>query len=153
MILSEAPGAVKQFRKKAWRFPQTFLTPLNDLQAFVKIILSGQELQGASPTIEQAVFEPKHLINLVTNHSIPPRYCRDICLAAQAEKEIASLLQAALSDSVDFIFIPDPKPFAIFADQDEHTTFFANTRSNLNRVVTDLSAQGCEMIRDYERRL
>jgi hypothetical protein len=96
MILSEAPGAVKQFRKKAGRFQQTFLTPLNDLQAFVKIILSGQELQGASLTIEQAVFEPKHLINLMTNHSIPPRYCRGICLTAQAEKEIVSLLQATL---------------------------------------------------------
>ncbi len=153
MILSEAPGTVKQFRKKAWRFQQTFLTPLNDLQAFVKIILSGQKLQGASLTIEQAVFEPKHLIDLMTNHSIPPRYSRGICLTAQDVEEVASLLQAALSDWVDFVFIPEPKPFAIFADRDEYTTFFANTRSNLNSVVAGLSAQGFKTIRDYERRL
>jgi hypothetical protein len=31
----------------------------------------------------------------------------------------------------------------IYADHDEYTTFYANTRSNLNRVVEALVAQGC----------
>jgi hypothetical protein len=41
----------------------------------------------------------------------------------------------------------------MFADHDEYTTFFAKTGSNLNRVVTALSAKGFREIRDYERHL
>jgi hypothetical protein len=153
MTLSEAPGAVKQFRKKAWKFQQTFATPLKNLRTFVTTIVLGQEFQGGCLTVDQIVFEPKHLISLLGSHSIPPRYGRGISLTAQNQQEVAALLEAAFSDWVDFIFIPEPKPFVIFADHDEFTTFFANTRSNLNRVVTVLSAQGFKTIRDYERRL
>ena len=150
MTLSEAPGAVKQFRKRAWRFQQTFKTPLEDLPTFVKTIVSGEDFQGGSLTIDQAVFEPKHLITLMSRHSIAPRYSQDISLVAQGEEEVVSLLQAALGDWVDFIFIPEPQPFVIFADHDEYTTFFANTRANLSRVVTNLSTQRFTMIHDYQ---
>lgn len=153
MTVSEAPGAVKQIRKKAWKFQQTFQTPLNNLPAFVKIIVESQGLQGATLTIDQVVFEPKHLISLLTRHSIAVRYQRGLSISARGQEEVGSLLEAALSDSVDFVFIPEPKATVIFADHDEFTTFFANTRSNLNRVVTQLSDQRFKTIRDYERRL
>jgi hypothetical protein len=153
MTLSEAPGAVKQFRKKAWRFQQTFATPLKNLQAFVTTIVSGQEFQGGCLTIDQVVFEPKHLISLLGNYSIPPRYGRGTSITAHSQEEVAALLEAALGDWLDFIFTPVPKPIVIFADHDEYTTFFANTRSSLNRVVTALSTQGFKEIGDYERRL
>jgi hypothetical protein len=153
MILSEAPGAVKQFRKKAWRFQQTFATPLKNLRAFVATIVSSQELQGGCLTIDQAVFEPEHLIRLLGNYSIAPRYGHGTSVTAHSQAEVAELLEAAFGDWLDFIFTPVPKAIVIFADHDEYTTFFANTRSNLNRVVTALSAQGFKEIRDYERRL
>jgi hypothetical protein len=63
------------------------------------------------------------------------------------------LLLAVFSDWVDFIFVPEPKSFGIYADHDEFTTFFAHTRSNLNRVVKPLAEGGFKMIPDYERRL
>jgi hypothetical protein len=153
MTLSEAPGAVKQFRKKAWRFQQTFATPLRNLQAFVTAIVSGQEFQGGCLTIDQVVFEPKRLISLLDNDSIPPRFQHGTSITAHSQAEVSELLAAALGDCLDFIFTPVPKPIVIFADHDEYTTLFANTRSSLNRVVTALSAQGFKKIRDYERHL
>jgi hypothetical protein len=58
---------------------------------------------------------------------------------------------AALGDWVEFIFVPVPKPIVIYADHDEHTTFCASSKSNLNRVVDDLVANDFERVVDYER--
>jgi hypothetical protein len=66
---------------------------------------------------------------------------------------VVELLEAALSDWIDFIFVPTPKPFVIYADHDEFTTFYANTKSNLNPVVEALSARGFKRVQDYERDL
>ena len=153
MTLSEAPGAVKQFRKKAWRFQQTFQTPLKNLQAFVKTIVSERGFDGGCLTVDQGVFEPKHLISLLSSYSIASPCGRDTSVTAHDHQEVVLLLEAALSDWLDFIFVPEPKPFVIFADHDEYTTFFANTRSNLNRVTIDLSTQGFKAVEGYERRL
>jgi hypothetical protein len=153
MTLSEAPGAVKQFRRKAWKFQQTFQTPLRNVGPFVKTIVSNRGFQKACLTIDQVVFEPENLITLLRNHSISAPCRRGTSLGAVGQEEIVSLLGAAFGDGVDFIFTPEPKPFVIFADHDEYATFFANTRSNLNRVVKDLSAGGFKTVRDYERHL
>ena len=80
------------------------------------------------------------------------QYGHDQSLTAAGENEVQQLLQAVFSDSIDFVFIPKPKSFAIYADHDESTTFFAPTRSNLNRVVKPLFDQGFTMIRNYKRR-
>lgn len=61
------------------------------------------------------------------------------------------LLEAALGDWVNFTFVPKPKPFVIYADHDEYTTFYANTKSNLNGVVQALSGAGFEKVPDYQR--
>ena len=108
MTLSEAPGAVKQFRKKAWRFQQTFATPLENLHSFVTTIVSGQEFQGGCLTIDQVVFEPKHLINLLGGHSISTRFAHGTSISAHSQAETAELLEAALGDWLDFIFTPVP---------------------------------------------
>src|SRR6202000_1173810 len=153
MTLSESPRAVKQFRNQAWRFQQTFGTPFKNLNAFVTTIVSAQELQTACLTIDKLIFEPKNLISLLANDSTPPHFTHGSSITAHNQAEAAQLLEAAFRDSLDFIFIPTPKSIVIFADHDEYTTFFANTRSNLNRVVTSLSTQGFQEIPDYERRL
>ncbi len=46
-----------------------------------------------------------------------------------------------------------PKTFVIYADHDEYTTFYANSRSNLNRVTESLLTQGFEEVSGYQRRL
>jgi len=154
MTLSEAPGSLKRFRRTPWRFQRTFHTPLKKLQPFVATIVSSREpLQAASVTIDEVVFEPKHLMSLLSRYSLPSQFGRDWCIATNAELEIAELLEAALSDWVDFAFVPSPKPFVIYADHDEYTTFYANTKSNLNGVVQALSGAGFGEVPDYERNL
>ena len=154
MTLSEAPGSLKCFRRTPWAFQQTFNTPLRNLSPFVATITSAHGLfVAASITIDEAVFEPKHLLDLLVKNSLPARYGRDVTFVASSNEEVQALLQAALSDWIDFIFIPTPKPFVIYADHDEYTTFYANTRSNLSRVTDALSRQGFKIIKDYERNL
>ncbi|HTC94995.1 MAG TPA: hypothetical protein VK699_16245 [Terriglobales bacterium] len=152
MMLSEVPGSIKKFRKTRWKFQQTFETPLKNLQPFVRTIVSAsQPLQAGSVTIDQWVFEPKHLIELLTRYSMPLRYEHDLSLIAHGEKEIEELLGAIFSDWIDFVFVPLPKSFAIYADHDEFTTFYAHTRSSLNRVTKPLASQGFRVIEDYQR--
>jgi len=154
MTLSEAPGALKRFRRTPWRFQKTFETPPKDLQRFVATIFSAHEsLQDGTVTIEQVVFEPKHLNSVLTKHSLPAQFGRDCSLSASGREEAAELLEAALADGIDFIFVPAPKPFVIYADHDEYTTFYANTKSNLNPIVEALSKQGFKLVEDYERDL
>src|SRR5262245_17803853 len=67
MTLSESPGSLKRFRRTPWRFQQTFRTPLKKLQPFVATIVSTHEpFQTASITIDEVVFEPKHLMSLLS---------------------------------------------------------------------------------------
>jgi len=154
MTLTESPGALKKFRKTSWKFQRTLQTPLKNLRTFVTTIVSAaQPLNGGSLTVEQAVFEPKHLNELLTSYSIPQKYEHGLSLVAANPQEAEALLLAVLSDWTDFLFIPDPKPFVIYADHDEYTTFYAQTRSNLNRVINALTSQGFESVPGYERRL
>jgi hypothetical protein len=153
MTVTDAPGALKKFRRTPWKFQQTYLTPLQHLQSFVAAIVSvNQEMKSACLTIEQAVFEPTHLVKLLASYSMPPRYECGVSFTATGQEEVRLLLHAIFSDWVDFIFVPEPKSFAIYADHDEYTTFFAHTRSNLNRVVSALS-DGFKIVPEYERRL
>jgi hypothetical protein len=154
MKLTETPSALKQFHKTVWRFQRTFKTPLKNLQKFVVTIVTAfQPVNGASLIVEQVVFEPKHLNQLLSSYSISPKHEYGLTLIATDRLEVDALLLAAFSDSLDFVFIPDPKPFVIYADHDEYTTFFAHTRSNLNRAVSVLTDQGFALVSDYERRL
>lgn len=153
MNLSETSSTLKQSRKIPSKFQQTFKTPLNNLQPFVATIISTASPEIACVTIEQAVFEPKHWIDLLTRHSLSPRYGKGASVTAVGRQEVEELLHTAFTDWFDFLFVPTPKPFVIYADHDEYTTFYANTRSNLNRVVEALVAQGFEQIAEYKRQL
>jgi hypothetical protein len=152
MTISDTPGALNRFRKTQWNFQQTFLTPHKNLPPFVSTIATAHEpLQAGCVTIDQVVFEPKNLMALLSQHSMPVRYEHDLSLTANSRREVEALLQAALSDWIDFIFVPEPTPYVIYADHDEFTTFYANTKLHLNRVVEALSGCGFERVQNYER--
>lgn len=70
------------------------------------------------------------------------------CLRHCSEHE---LLKAALSDWVDFWYVPTPRVFMIYADHDEYSTFFADTKSSLNRVALPLLEARFKEVRDYQR--
>jgi hypothetical protein len=117
------------------------------LPKFVAAILEGcPELRGASITNDAVVFEPRHLIGLLSSHSLVLRYGKGVTLSTDDLQEVASLFEAALSDWIDFVFIPAPKPFVIYADHDESITFYAHTRSNLNHLTDVLEKGGFNLV-------
>src|SRR5215510_6234956 len=88
MRLSQLDGTLKRFRRTPWRFQQTFQTPLKNLKPFVATISSSLEhLSGACMTIDQVVFEPKHLISLLEGHSLPPQYGHELSITAESKLE------------------------------------------------------------------
>ena len=72
-------------------------------------------------------------------------------MTAVGRREAEELLQAAFTDWFDFIFVPTPKPFVIYADHDEYATFFANSKSNLTAVASALTASGFTPVANYTR--
>jgi hypothetical protein len=154
MTLSQTPGSLERLYNTPWRFQQTFHTPLNNLRVFVSTISCAQApFEAASLTIADMVFEPKHFISLLNRYSLSLKFGRDCCVWATGPQEAAELLEAGLSDWLDFAFEPKPKAFVIYADHDEYTTFYTNTKSNLDRVVQELLAAGFEKVQGYERTL
>jgi hypothetical protein len=152
MIVSSTPGIIKKFKRAPGGFQTTFATPLKDLDKFVPAILSANApFEESSLTIGQIVFEPKNLIALLSAHALPTKLQDDWSFMAKGEEQIHELLRAALSDWVDFLFVPMPKPFVIYADHDEYTTFYANTESDLNRVADVLLAKGFKQVLGYQR--
>jgi hypothetical protein len=153
MTLSENPGTLKRFCRTQWRFQQTFCTPLKNLRPFVATIVSAiDSLESGCATLDQVVFESKNLIALMKRHSLPVSHGRETAVTATGSPEVEELLEAILGDWVDFLFVPTPKPFVIYADHDEYTTFYANTKSNLHLVVEPLLSKGFEAVKEYERR-
>jgi hypothetical protein len=104
MYVPDTPSALKQIRRSPWKFQQTFKTPLNNLQPFVAAILSAASPESACITIEQAVFEPKYWIDLLTRYSLPPRYGKGVSVTAVGRREVEELLHTAFTDWFDFLF-------------------------------------------------
>ena len=73
-------------------------------------------------------------MDLLTQHEETATLTRDLSITAEGKQEVEQLLAVAFGGWIDFIFIPSPKPFVIYADHDEFTTFHANTKANLNHV-------------------
>jgi len=154
MIITNTPGVLSKFGRTPWGFQTTFSTPLNNLDSFVSTILPDEEgFEKGSVTIDEIVFEPKTLNALLAANPAANELNRDWSIHAEGKVQVRELLQATLSDWIDFLFVPTPKPFVIYADHDEYTTFYANTKSNLNRVVQALLVKGFKQIPNYQREL
>lgn len=152
MIASEALETLERFRNKPWEFQQTFETPLKNLPAFVaRVVSAGGPLRAGALVIDLVVFEPRSLIDMLTTYSIPPKCERGFSVRAEGRQEVEELLRVVLNDWVDFLFIPEPQTFAIYADHDEFATIYAHTRSDLARVARPLSDDGFKVESDYVR--
>jgi hypothetical protein len=125
---------------------------LQQLARFSATVVSGPSpVESGSVTLEQVVFTPKHLERLLTDRNLPPTYGRDWTIAAEGQQEIVALLEAALSDSLDFYFTPIPKRYHLFADHDEYTTVFGATKGQVAKVATALVDAGFSRVDGYER--
>ena len=103
--------------------------------------------------IDGIVFEPKNLMKLLSAYPQSMNLTHNWSIESITTQSIRELLLATFQDWIDFAFIPAPQPFVIYADHDEYTTFYAMTKSNLNRVVQPLLAQGFTQVKDFERSL
>ncbi|MEQ2008741.1 MAG: hypothetical protein ABMA26_18330 [Limisphaerales bacterium] len=152
MIISQQSGALKKFRRTPWRFQRTFQTPLRSLAPFTGAILSMiGPVNSGTVLIDSVIFQPKNLEALLTQHHLQPSLLHDMTIVAETAAEVQPLLIAALGGWIDFVFIPSPKPFVLYADHDEYTTFFANSKGSLNKVSTAFAAQGFTAVEDYTR--
>lgn len=155
--LKETPGELKRFRKVAWSFQSTYQTPLKNLDPFVSAIVGALDpVQSARITLSEVVFEPRNVNEFLAAHEMAlpkDKSLDDYTLEADGAGDVKAMLRAVMSDWIDFAFVPIPKPFVIFVDHDEFTTFLAMTRSNLNRIIAPLKALKMAAIAGYTRKL
>lgn len=152
MKASSNSKALKQFRRNPWPFQATFQTPLKDLERFVSTFIAvHQPIEGGSVTIDSYVFEPKTLNAFLAEQLISQQITHAVSLEAESQQEVEVLLRATLADWIDFLFIPSPRRFAIYTDHDEYTTFYANTKGNVSKIVGALRENGFREVDGYER--
>jgi len=152
MVVTLTPGAIKKFRRTPWRFQQTVERPKpDDLDNFVSTILAAHDqIQAAAVTIDKVIFDTLRLTTLCPAGSV---LNHDSSILAGSANGVRTLLVAAFWDSPDFICVPTPSPFVLYADHDDWITFFANTKSHLNHVIDPLASQGHKMVQNWRREL
>ena len=152
MTLTPASGALKKFRRTPWRFQQTVQQPApDDLDRFISTIIAAHgNLDSATVTIDEVVFNTERLEALCPAGST---LTHDTSISAKSTAETHALLAAAFWDGPDFICVPTPKPFVFYADHDSWITFYANTKSHLNQVITPLASHGYKLIQNWRREL
>jgi hypothetical protein len=154
MIITNTTETLKLFRKTPLQYQQTFHTPLKDLEQYVSTIISSHKsIEKGCVTIDQYVFEPNTINAYLSQNGIEDAVMHGVSLEVVGHKELEVLLCSVFSDWVDFLFVPTPKPFVIYADHDEYTTFYSDTKEDLRQVVDCLSSKGYQRIDGYERNL
>ena len=101
--------------------------------------------------MDQVISEPQHLQALAARASLQPETFHRCLLQVSGEMEVQDLLQAALTDSIDFLFMPTPRHLVIYADHDEYITFFGAKKSHLSGVKEFMQASGIREIENYRR--
>jgi hypothetical protein len=150
-VLREPTKELQRFRSAPWQFQQTFVTPLKDLKCFVSTICGVHSLDRAVLTTDTVVFEPQDVIRFFASHSVTLENCYKFTVLAEGQDEIAELLEVVLSNWIDFLFVPTPQSFAIYADHDEYTTFYFSNHETLVEFVEKLREAGFKDIHDYKR--
>jgi hypothetical protein len=152
MNVTLTPGALKKFRRSPWRFQQTVELPaLGDRDRFVSTIIAAVDgLASATLTIDEVVFNTERMTDLC-RAAVTLKH--DTAITALSAAELSALLMAAFWDGPDFICIPTPKPFVFYADHDNWITFYANTKSNHNRIIEPMTSNGYKIVPDWRRKL
>jgi hypothetical protein len=149
-LLSDRTEEVARFRADPWPFQHTFQTPSKELHRFVSTFLAPFSLDKGSLSTDEVVFDPQVLLELMANNSIKVGNHWKWNLGVEGDQGVAELLESALSDPVDFVFVPTPELFAIYADHDGYITFYAPNEITLLKLISDLESAGFESV-EYTR--
>jgi hypothetical protein len=153
MKIETIPGARKAARRAAGQYQRTFRTPLGRLQAFTTLILSSNvPIKSGYVLVDAVIAEPTHVGALLTSSNLAAT-CQGRTITANSIQECGALLLAALSDSIDFYFVPNPKRFVLYADHDEYTTVYAHSKGPLSQMATAIADAGFQEITDFARSL
>lgn len=152
VTLGHVGDQVTRFKATPPRYEQTFLTPMNDLPRFVSTLLSPFTEQEATVLIDTVVFVPYELLGYLAAEGFTPQeFLRDVQITASGEHTPPSLLEATLSESIDFLFLPVSGKFALYADHDEFTTLFSDDLSVIEAIQNTMSKADFEFIDSYKR--
>lgn len=124
---------------------------MKNLNRFVSALLEPYSLNSGTLATDEVVFEPKSVLKLVSDSGGELKNSYKFSLEVTGQTEIAELLETVLSDWIDFLFLPSPQLFAIYADHDEYVTFYTPDRKSLLTLVKRLQTAGFQDIHGYSR--
>jgi hypothetical protein len=150
-LLTTMPPSIQQFRANAWPYQKSIVTPTKELTVFLEFLLLRLPVEGGSLATDLVVFELRHVLALLDARGIPLRNKWEFFAEAQGQEDVSALLQATLRDGPDFLFVPSPARFAIYADHDEYLTLFLPTAQALDHLIHQLEAAAFTFVPDYFR--
>jgi hypothetical protein len=154
MKIESNPGTRKAARRFAGQFQRTFRTPLNRLPLFTEILLNAESpIRSAFVLMDTIVFMPRRVADLLAVNNLSTSITEGSAITANGPVECRALLTAALSDAIDFYFVPDPKRFLLYADHDEYTTVYTHSKGRLAQIADALKGAGVKEVVDFQRSL
>jgi hypothetical protein len=143
MNVSSEPTILGKFYRTAWRFQQTFeISARSAGLCAASTVEAVPKITEGKVVVDRIAMEPRRLRAFLSEHQLPPAIEHGTCISASTTDGVRSLLSVVLSEWVDFLFVPSPKPFVLYADHDRYVTVLANSRSNLNKIAGPLTTAG-----------
>ncbi|HWR15624.1 MAG TPA: hypothetical protein VN577_12400 [Terriglobales bacterium] len=136
------PGTIKKFGRTAWRYQRTYQIPAGkNVARFASAIIQAlEEARDANLTVDNLVFEPEHLKTLIGSNEMHLEH--DVTIEVEGRDALIQVLEAAMKDIGDFLFVPRPKRFVLYADRNQRATFFSQSAASLNKMSEFLSNEG-----------
>lgn len=150
-LLPSIPDTIRLFRATPWPHQKTLVTPRKDMESFLSALLAVFPVDQGVASTDQAVFEPRNVLAVLKAREIALEDHWTFCAVASSAQDVAVLLDAMLNDWIDFVFVPSPSSFAIYADHDEYLTLYVPISSELDRLVARLELAGFDFVADYVR--
>jgi hypothetical protein len=153
MTVTHTPGSVSRFRRTPWRFQQTVETDERSGMVIATAIAERRiGIQEVTIIIDKLVVDSP--LSGVLSPAAADSLTHNSTVSTTTPDEVTLLVSEAFTyNAFDFILIPRPKPFVVYSDHDGFVTFYANTKSHLNRIIDLLTAQGVKLVRDWKREL
>jgi len=149
-LLPSIPEAIHQFRANPWPYQRTLVTPRTNMASFLSALLAVFPVDHGAASTDQVVFEPDNFLELLKARELAIGNYWTFYAEASNTDDLTVLLDAMLNDWIDFVFVPSPESFAIYADHDEFLTLYVPTSSGLDQLVTRLEQVGFSF-EDYLR--
>jgi hypothetical protein len=149
-LLPSVPEAIHQFRANPWPCQKTLVTPRQDMAKFLSALMTAFPANHGVAATDQVVFEPDNFLELLKARALAIENYWRFCAEASNSEDVAALLDAMLHDWIDFVFVPSPASFAIYADHDEYLTIYVPTSPALDRLTSELPMLGFHF-NDYVR--